>query len=78
MFPIKGFDYAPWREGLHLCEHDSTAWVHFCLLEFLMLWSICALSSCACGADGEEERRASLSIMTRLLFSVRLDIILGM
>ena len=50
------------RERLHLCEHDSTVWVHFCQLEFAMLRRICSLRSCICGSEGEEERRASLSI----------------
>ena len=50
-----------------LCEHDSTVWVHFCLLEFAMLWRICALSSFICGSEGEEERRTSLSIMSGLV-----------
>ena len=72
MFPIKGFDYAPWREGLHLCEHDSTAWVHFCLLEFLMLWWIYALSYFMGRSEGEEEWRVSLSIISHLVISMRL------
>ena len=60
MFSIKGFElHRP--EGLHLCEQDSTVWVYFCLLEILMFWWICALSSYICGSVGEEERRASLS-----------------
>ena len=43
-----------------------------------MLWWICALSSCICGSEGEEERRASLSIMTHLAVSVYLrDVTLG-
>ena len=37
-----------------MCEHDSTIWVYFCLLEFVILWRICALSS-----EEEEERRVS-------------------
>ena len=53
------------REGLHLCEQYSTVWVHLCLLEFLMLWWICALRFCICGSEGEEERTASLPIMSR-------------
>ena len=66
------------REGLHLCVHDSTVWVPFCLLEFLMLWWICALSSCIHRSEEEQERRASLSIMSRLVISLRLYIMLGM
>ena len=49
-------------------------WVHFGLLEFTMLWRICASSSCMCGSEGEEERRASLSIMSRLVILVRLGV----
>ena len=40
-------------EGLHLCEHDSTVLIHFCLLEFTMLCQICALSWCICDFDNE-------------------------
>ena len=40
------------HEELHLCEHYSTAWIHFCLLEFAMMWQICALSSCKCWLKG--------------------------
>ena len=64
-------------EGLHLYEHDSTACVHFCLLEFLILWWICVLSSCICGSEGEEERKASFSLMSRLAISVRFGTMLG-
>ena len=35
-----------------------------------MLWWICAMSSCICGSEGEEERRVFLSIMSRLAISV--------
>ena len=42
------------REGLHLCEHDSTVLVHFCLLELLMLRYICALSSWICYSEFAE------------------------
>ena len=66
------------REGLHLCEHNSTVWFHFCLLEILMLWWICELSSCIRGLEEEEVRKASPSIMSRLAISVRLGIMLGM
>ena len=52
------------REELYLCEQDSTGWVYFCVLEFLMLW-------------WKKMRRASLSIMNRLVISVRLGM-LGM
>ena len=65
------------RRELHLCEHYSTFWVNFCQLEFLMR-RICALNFCTCGSEGEEERRASLSIMIRLVISVRLGFMLGM
>ena len=75
-FPSKDLIMFHKREGLHLCEHDSMIWDHFCLIEFLMLWRICALSSCICGSDGEEERRASLSMVSRLVISVRLGIVL--
>ena len=44
------------RVGLHLCEHNSTVWFHFSLLESAMFWPIWALSSCICGKVGEEER----------------------
>jgi len=40
------------REGLHLWEHDSTVWVHFCLLESAISWWICALSLCKCESVG--------------------------
>ena len=45
-FAIKEFDLLHRHEGLHLCEHDSTVRVQFCLSEFLMLKRICVLSSC--------------------------------
>ena len=61
-------------EGLHLCEHDSTVWVHFCLLESVMLWPICALSLCMYGSMGEERLRASRSTMSRLFISVWLGV----
>ena len=51
------------RERLHLFEHDSTDWVHFCLLEIFMLWWICALSFCICGSEGEEELRGSAPVL---------------
>ena len=78
MFSIDGLEHAPRREGLHLREHDSKAWIHFCFLVILMLWWICALCSCICGSEGEEEQKASLSRMSRLVVSVRLGIVLGM
>ena len=34
------------REGLYLCEHDSTVWVHFCPFDFEMLWRNFSLISC--------------------------------
>ena len=61
-----------------MCDHDSTVWVHFYLLDILMLCWICALNSCICGSEGEEDRRASPSIMSRWVVSVRLGIMLGM
>ena len=64
------------REGLHLCEHDSTVWVHFYLLELMVRW-ICASSSCICRSEREEKRRASL-LMSRLTISVTLGIMLRM
>ena len=48
------------REGQHLSEHDSIVFVNFRLMEILMLWWICALSSCVCGSEGEEERKESI------------------
>ena len=66
------------HEGLNLFEHDSTVSVHFYLLEILLLWWICALTSCICGSEGEEKRRASFSIINRLAVTVRLSIIIGM
>ena len=77
-FPLSDLIMFHRREGLHLCEHDSTVWIHFCLLEILMLWWICTLSSCICGSEEEEKRRASLSIMSHLAVSLRLSIMLGM
>ena len=65
-------------EGLHLCEHDSMVRVHFYLLELLMFWWICAFSSCICGSERGEDRRAFLSIMSRLVISMRLGIMFGM
>ena len=63
---------------IHLCDHDSTIWVHFCLLEFLMLWWICPLSSCIYESEGKEMQGSFLSIMSRLVISMRLGIMLGM
>ena len=65
-------------EGLHLCEQDSTVWIHFRLFEILMLRWVCALSSCICRSVGEEEWMVTLSIRSRLAISVRLGIMLGM
>ena len=45
-----------------------SVWVYFCQLDILMWW-ICPLNSCICGSEEEEERRASLSIMSRLAVS---------
>ena len=61
-----------------LCEHDLTVWVYFCLLEILMLCWVCVLNSYIYESEGEEERRASLLIMSRLAVSVRLGVMLGM
>ena len=77
-FPLTVLIMPHRRGGLHLCERDSTVWVHFCLFEFAMLWQIRALGSCICGSEGEEERKATLSIMSHLVISMRLDIMLGM
>ena len=35
-FTLRDFIMLHRREGLHLCEHDSTVWVNFCLLESAM------------------------------------------
>ena len=77
-FPLRDLIMLHRRERLYLCEHDLTFWVHFCQLEFLMSWWVYALSSCICGSEREEERRASLSMMGHLVISVRLGIMLGM
>ena len=66
------------RDGFNLCDHDSIACVHFCQLEYAMLWRICALSSCIRESEGEDERIASLSMMSRLRNSVREGIMLWM
>ena len=47
------------REELHLCDYDSTVSVNFYLLEFAVLWRICALSWCIGGSEREDERRGS-------------------
>ena len=59
-------------------ERDSTVCVHFCLFVFAMLWRICALGSYICGSERKEERKATLSIMSHLVISMRLGIMLGM
>ena len=63
------------REGLYLWDYNSMVCVHFCLLESLTLWPICALSSCICGSVREEERKASRLALSR---SVRSGVMLGM
>ena len=50
----------------------------FCKLESAILWLIFALSSCKCGSVVEEKRRASRSIINRLVISVRLGVMSGM
>ena len=76
-FPLRDLSILHRPEGFHKCDQDSTVWIHFCLFEILMWW-ISVFSSCISGSVGEEERRASLSIMSRLPVSVRLGIMLGM
>ena len=61
-------------ERVNLCEHYSTVWVNFCLLESAMLWRICALSLCKCRSVVEEEQRASRSTISRLMISLMLGI----
>ena len=65
-------------EGLCLCEHDSTLWIHVCLFELRISSVICASSVLMCGSVWSSRRRESRSWISSLVESVRLGIMLGM
>ena len=79
-FPSKDLIVLRMREGLYLCEHDSTVWVHFCPFDFEMLWRNFSLISCIIiwfrGGRGAE--RVFFPIMSCLVFSVIVGIMLDM
>ena len=63
----------------HLCEHDSTVLIHFCLLEILIWW-ICALNiwvrGGGRGAESVSFNNESFEYFSEVRYHVR-DVTLG-